>query len=191
MEDKLKMTNCDYTRDSRDYWRKRIDENWDKPYRGMYFDPKEKIDAMDARNFTVLESHLNQFSSPRVLEVACGEGRYVEFFKTLAAKREMPVDYVGVDYVERSIEEAKKMYGRSPSPGLYSAFFSMDMRDVREAFAEGSFDAVFMVAAVTSIEKDFISILEMLSSMLRDDRSRLFVFEQQWHMEYLKETLLR
>lgn len=185
----IRWTQCDYSRDGKAYWDKRLEENWKNPYHGMYFNPEEEMAYMDTHNQEILRKYLRKYMGSsrcvRILELGCGNGRYVPFLKQAAKDMRISVSYCGIDYGTKSIEEAREIHKDDSSFGIVS-FLDEDVRNAPDLLAGSTFDLIFMVSVLTSIEQDFIGTIEACAKLLRDDESRMFVMEQYWAMEHRK-----
>lgn len=185
----IRWTRCDDSRNSREYWNRRLEENWQKPYHGMFFNTEDEMAEMNERNFQALESHLFRYAGSgrmvSVLELGCGNGRYVEFLRGTIRRYDLAgINYIGFDYGAKSIEEARE---KVKSDGLLTVnFVEDDIRKVPDLFQEVKFDLIFMVSVLTSIEADFIGLVERCAGMLKDDEARLLVLEQFWTMSHVR-----
>ena len=175
----IQLTECaDNTRESKEYWDKRIQDNWNKPFHGMYLDDEELIHKMDRRNFDTLLERIHILNcryddKVDILEAGCGNGRYI---KTI-----LPVinSYTGFDLAKLNIEEAKRVYQGNPAIELHE----LNMLDAQSHFIGRKFHLIFMVATLTSIQRNFYTVLKGLKTLLHKGES-IFVFEQDMFIEH-------
>lgn len=165
----FRLTNVsDTSRESKDYWEKRIAKGWDLPFHNAFaLGDAHRVAAMDEVNLGVLRDLIRGRSRAsdyyvRVLECACGDGRYADRILRWAQ------DYTGIDHVTQSIDEAKKNHDSQ-----YTAFVCADMATFKD---EGLFDVIFMVSAMSSIEQRSKEIIAHLQTMLRPGGA-LAIFE--------------
>lgn len=183
------LTECDdFSRESKEYWDKRLAEKWHLPFHGMFLDNAEVIEKMDKINLTVIEDHLDEFDCGNsddinILECACGSGRYIPMIRSLN-KVEPIGNYVATDFGTENIKEAVGLYGSLDKMKI----FEMDMIDAPKHFKDVKFDVIFMVSALSSIERNYRKILDGLKTLLRNETSRLFIFEQDFYMVHRLET---
>jgi SAM-dependent methyltransferase len=176
------LTDCkDFERESKEYWDKRLEEGWDKPFHSMFLDPEEEIKKMDRKNLSIFNQESARVSAnnhhasdlqmslwkPSVLECACGAGRYVPLLGDRVRA------YQGIDLGDLNIEEAKKLYG--------SEKFRFQVGDMLTFHTEEKFDIIFAVSAGSSIERNFVEIKNNLKSMLAPGGCIIF-FEQDRYM---------
>jgi len=174
------LTGCDdFSRESKEYWDKRLFEMWHLPFHGMFLDKEDIIKKMDSINFEIMKQHMNQFGdeTANVLECACGDGRYVtDMFVNFGFRIRK---YIGIDFGTRNIIEAKL---RNETENVN--FYEMDVMNVKLKF-QMKFHMIFMVSALSSIERNYRKILNDLKSMLTED-GKLFIFEQDFYMVHWK-----
>lgn len=163
----------DNTRSSKQYWDKRCDEKWGDAFHGHYCDRFECLDRMDNRNYSVLSKLISNVVKEKktvnILECACGNGRYVDMLNNLKEMYEFTFNYTGIDFADKNIEEAKKLY-KSNSVDFY-------MSDMLQYKTDKKFDIIFMTAAVSSIEQNSYEIMEHLKTMLMP-KGVIVIFEQ-------------
>lgn len=165
---------ADNTRSPKEYWDKRCAEHWDKAYHGHYMDDPAFIAKMDKINFGVLTPLLRELeiSVPsnediNILECACGTGRYSEVLLPMCD------NYVGIDFADLNIQEAKRKF-----EGPKAQFFMSDMLSFKSSM---KFHLIFMVAAWSSIEQSSGEIIEHLKKF-RAPGGVVAVFEQDQYL---------
>lgn len=184
----MELTECkDNERESRDYWEKRLEKHWDKPFHGMYFDSEEMIGKMDARNFCKIQETMKEVyeldvqenlgeRKHRVLECGCGAGRYLPSLTGM-----MLLDkYVGVDFAKQNIDEANMLYKNTD----VVSFIRADMKDVPNVVNYERFDLIFMVATLSSIQRNFNTIMKLLAPLRIRKEIPILVMEQDMIIEY-------
>ena len=163
------VSNTD--RESKEYWDKRVRENWDTVHHGLY---PAQVDAMDKRNIEILKFLLLQFDHPvNVLECACGYGRYAIYPTQLHAPG---ANYLGIDIVEQSIEEAKRIYSWS-----LSDTFRFQTADMSTFKTDERFHLIFMVTAWSSIEQRSAELMDHLKTLLKPG-GKIAVLEEKLFM---------
>jgi len=173
----FRLTDVSNTeRESKQYWDERVSKDWSQPMHGLFAQYEDdRILRMDARNWTILRSLLQPRNPPwqRVLECACGYGRYASEMTTLCD------EYIGIDLADLNIVEARRL-----NEGTQRAsFFVADMA----RFDPGvKFDLIFMVAAWSSIEQKSAEIIQHLKTRLLKRGGRLVVFEEDLYMVIVK-----
>lgn len=160
----------DNTRAPKVYWDKRCSENWDKAYHGHYLDDPNVIRKMDDINLDVLQRLLDKLSADvpsqipiKVLECACGTGRYAPILKPHCD------EYVGIDFADLNIQEAQRKFASDNV-----RFFLSDMLSFQ---THEKFHLIFMVAAWSSVEQSSAEIIKHLKTMLAPEGA-IAVFEQ-------------
>lgn len=171
----LRMTDVsDQSREAPGYWDKRVADYWEQPMHGLFID-RTRLDVMDARNLEVIggliENRWNRDRVTRVLECACGYGRY---FSKLEG-----VQCTGIDIAARNVEEAFRV---NQSLGT---FHVGDMANYQTA---DRFDVIFMVAAMSSIESRSQEIADHLKTLLAPggciaifEEDSYMVIDRAWH----------
>jgi SAM-dependent methyltransferase len=161
----------DASRETRAYWDERVARDWRMPIHGLYGeagDMEKRIVRMDERNFTELRRML--VPSSRVLECACGYGRYLQYVGQWCG------EYVGIDIAENNIREAlRQNLGR---PGLT---FEFQVADMLHFETSRKFDLIFMVAAWSSIEQKSAEVIAHLKTLL-EPGGKIAVFEESLYM---------
>lgn len=94
------MTTLSKMRGERAYWERRYEDNWDTPFHGM----SQESEGFMQREQDGIRGQLPQLLEPhhRVLDAGCGYGRLTAMVCPLVR------EYVGVDFSEQAIEEARK-----------------------------------------------------------------------------------
>jgi len=178
------LSECqDFERESREYWEKRLEDNWDKPFHGMFFDDPRLIAKMDNRNFEILEQRIFDLYKQKgcginVLECGCGDGRYIE---PLFKDNPLIKTYVAIDFAQRNIDAAIKIHGKQK--GLYILRVDMETIVRKLSMDEQKVDLIFMVSTLSSIQRNFNEIMESLCTILISNSS-ILVFEQEMFIEY-------
>jgi len=180
MSEQPQWTECkDNSRETKEYWEQRLKQYAGKPYNGMYLDSTELIDKFDDKNFSVLIPHLESLHKKygrklNILEAGCGYGRYVKrLFDT-----GLIACYVGFDLADANIREAERLWEGSP---YMATFGQMDMLNAPNAFKGQKFDCIFLVATMTSIQRNFHDILKGLKTLTDE---AVLVFEQDMHIQF-------
>lgn len=166
---------ADTTRAPKEYWDKRCAENWDKAYHGHYMDDPAFIKKMDDVNLEVILGLLNKFADKvpageavKVLECACGTGRYSEVILPTYCDR-----YVGIDFADLNIQEAKRRFESDKA--------SFHLSDMLSFKTSERFHLIFMVAAWSSIEQSSAEIITHLKTLLAPGGA-IAVFEQDQYL---------
>ena len=163
-------------RESIEYWDNRLDAYWDKPYHGMFLDDKVVIDKMDKRNLHIITNHILKLSDAYncidILECGCGNGRYIpKILDTFL--NEYITSYVATDFATRNVCEAIELY-RDYDIEIFQA----NMNDLHTILKGRKFHMIFMVSALSSIQNNFNTIVENLSTLLHDGE-QLHIMEQE------------
>lgn len=132
----------DTSRESRDYWDTRVREGWESAFHAV------TSESDDDQHLDVLRWLIGP--DDRVLEGACGYGRLAG--RVAAFCRQ----YVGVDFVEQSIQEARRTAPRNAT---------FHVGDIGE-WQGGLFDVIFLVGAWSSIESRSAEVVEHLRGQL-------------------------
>jgi trans-aconitate methyltransferase len=105
------------------------------------------------QKFAPVLAHTAMHRVRRVLDVACGPGTNTRFFQD--------ADYLGIDFNERYVQDARRRYGRN--------FLVADVRDYTAA-PEERFDFILVNSILHHLEsKDVVSLLTHLRSLLTED----------------------
>lgn len=160
----LRLTDVDdNSRASQAYWNERCENLWGKQFHGHFLDDPRIIQQMDEVNLKVIRDFLGE-GNKAVLEMACGIGRYLPRILDLTCK------YVGVDFAERNITEAKRLEPLYPNTRFV-------MSDMLHFQTQERFDLIFMVSAMSSIEQSSQEITDHLRTLLNPGGAIMF-FEQ-------------
>jgi len=112
---------------------------WQMPFAGQKFAPVLAHNSLDRVR--------------RVLDVACGPGTNTKYFAG--------VDYLGIDFNERYIQDARRRYGRN--------FLVADVRNYVPA-PEDRFDFILVNSVLHHLDtKEVLAILVHLRSLLTED----------------------
>ena len=105
------------------------------------------------QKFAPVLAHTPMGRVRRVLDVACGPGTNTKFFAD--------AEYLGIDFNERYIQDARRRYGRD--------FLVADVRDYT-ASPEDRFDFILVNSFLHHLDnKDTLAILTHLRSLLTED----------------------
>lgn len=163
----------DTSRETKAYWDQRVTELWDTPTHGLYL-AGHSFATMDLRNYEILRDLIGQLSnngkkSVKVLECACGYGRYFGFVKGCHGGC---ANYRGIDLADKSVREAQRLFG---TMGLFQVADMLTYNDGTK------YDLIFMVTAWSSIEQKSAEVIAHLKTLLAAG-GKLAVLEEQLYM---------
>ncbi len=155
----FRLTNV---RETKEFWDKRVEDGWETPYHSLYTgDHIERMARFDAINLDIILPIVRRCEldgkKPRVLECACGYGRYAQ--RLGYELLDTGDGYVGIDFADKNIAEARRI---CTMPN--ATFHVADMATFDDG---GKFDLIFMVAAWSSIEQRSAEIMAHLKTLLR------------------------
>ncbi|MES2179810.1 MAG: class I SAM-dependent methyltransferase [Gemmatimonadota bacterium] len=173
-------------RETKEYWDKRVERDWNQPLHGLYaVYPDDRLAKADERNYKVLSRILNDRvydhthgDSKAVLEVACGYGRYVKQISRWCNK------YVGIDFAGQNIGAARDHYAElSKVDEAWLRHFdcSFQVADMLTFKSVDKFDLIFMVSAWSSIEHNSTEVIAHLKTLLKPD-GVIAIFEENLYM---------
>lgn len=136
---------------------------------GAYFSKsRQKTYGSSGATWQETRPYLKQLSGgDNVLDIGCGNGRLLTGIKT-------PIDYTGVDFSEKLLDEAKKLHPNK-------RFILGDITDKDTWEKLGKYDATFCIATLHHIptKKEQIFVLRQIGSHLKSDG---FVYITLWNM---------
>lgn len=144
------MTTLAKLQGQQSYWEQRYEDWWDKPFHGI----AQATDEFMAREEAGIREKLPPLLKPhfRVLDAGCGYGRIAPIICPLVAS------YVGVDFSEKAIEEARKHEPEN------AQFWAGDIMDL----IGGPFEVIVMVGIQSSVSYR-PEVIEHLRSLLTED----------------------